>query len=397
MAPEWGRPPEGLDTRARRGWERRAQELEFDQHRVEEVDSDDESVSSAAYARYMGYDGPSRTHAVPVRAYAELAYEEDYDAEDDYERNAEWQLAMREKEEELAERALRRIRRARLRGDSNVNLSREELDALERRQSRGEQERRPPARAPPPERQRALSNLSPKQQQRRKSSGGIFGLSGSPKTKPVKKDGRVVSPTNMDEPQHQLPPVSSSSSLQRLSGNSPRTSRRSSRSILQPAIQQPLYELHDQPNYRPPSSRSSRRGISPPRSLPDDPDWIPRSRSSSNAQTYPPLPHQAASGAADPFAYQIQGPTARRIVSDPVSHNVNYASVRRNPPRQAQMAARGRAVEYVELSDDEEEEDDELAGEDEGGVSVQASGDGRAAFRDRVQQSELKARKGRGR
>ena len=365
------------------------QELELSQNRFEEVDSDDESVSSAAYARYMGYDGPSRQQAVPVHAYKDLAYDDDYDPEDDYERSAEWQIAMREKEEELAERALRRIRRARLRGESNVNLSREELDALERRQHREELERRPPAKAlqsEPPARQRAKSNAASRPQPKRKTGGGMFGLGGSPKSKPSNKSHRRVASPEEDT-QLQLPPVSSNSSLQRLNGGSPKASRRPSRSRMsqQPA-QQSLYDLQNPSNYRPSSSRSSRRGDSPTRSLPDDPDWVPRPRSASNAHSYPPLPAAASGGAVDPFVYQVQGPTGRRIVSDPTVHqSVNYSSVRRNPPRQAQATARGRQMEVVDLtSDDEEEEEegeDELAAEDEGGVSVEVMPEARGGYR----------------
>ncbi|KAL9057602.1 MAG: hypothetical protein Q9162_002217 [Coniocarpon cinnabarinum] len=402
MPPPWGRPPEGLDARARREWERRVHEWELNQNRFEEVDSDDESVSSAAYARYMGYDGPSRKQAVPVHAYADLTYGDEDDAENEYERNAEWQLAMREKEEELAERALRRIRRARLLGENNVNLSREELDALERRQRREELERRPPARAvqleqQPRARQRASSSASTKPQAKRKpSGGGLFGLGGSPKSKPGRSERRHVSP--QDDAQLQLPPVSSNSSLKRLSNGSPQASRRSSRNRAAQSAPQLLYDPQNPPNYRPSSSRSSRLAESPERSLPDDPDWVPRSRSASIAQSYPPPPQQSASGSVDPLAYQVSGPTARRIVSDPTSHNVAYSSVRRNPPRQAQVAARGRPMDVINISDDEEEEDeDELAGEDEGGVRVEVMPDSRGGYRVQQAGNAPRARKGRGR
>ncbi|OLN97059.1 Prenylated Rab acceptor 1 [Colletotrichum chlorophyti] len=65
------------------------------------------------------------------------------DDEDEGEDDIDWdQLSPREREEALAQRALVRIRRARERGKLEVNLSKEEMAALEKRRKRMEKEAR---------------------------------------------------------------------------------------------------------------------------------------------------------------------------------------------------------------------------------------------------------------
>ena len=372
--------------------------------RFEELDSDDESVSSQLYAQYRGYEGPSRTQRIPAHVFADLAYGEELEPDDGYNRGAEWQMAMREKEEELAERALRRIRRARLRGDSNVDLSREELDALERRRRRDELEQRPPpVRGTQPARQQTLPSKS---KPKRKGSGGMFGMGSSPKSKNVKADRRIANfPLQDAEPrpqhQHQLPPASSSSSLYKLANkDSPRASRRNSKTRLKQPPLPPFYDIPATSNYRPSSSRSARRGDgSPTRSLPDDPDWQPRSRSSSSLQQAQTSPDDRL---ADPFIFQQygQGPDNRRIVSDPIPENVQYGSLRRNPPRGGQF--RGTTGRYREVIDLSDEDEDELGASDDSdeGVRVDVVPGSKGDYH--VQQAQAnaglaRARKGKGR
>ncbi|KAJ5834317.1 hypothetical protein N7447_000343 [Penicillium robsamsonii] len=133
--PPWGRPPgarTGRNTRGR-AWE---------ETRLEEVDSEEDAygrelVRSGRYRQEYGGRGPRRR---PVD-YEDLTDEAEsldggefdlYDYEDSTVAYA-IQLAMRDKEDQLVDTALERIRRAQVLGKKNVRLSKQELDALERK------------------------------------------------------------------------------------------------------------------------------------------------------------------------------------------------------------------------------------------------------------------------
>lgn len=134
--PSWGRPPgarTGRNTRGRAAWE---------ETRLEEVDSEEdvygrELVRSGRYRQEYGGRGPRRR---PVD-YEDLTDESEsveggeydlYDHEDSTVAYA-MQLAMRDKEDQLVDTALERIRRAQVLGKKNVRLSKRELEALERK------------------------------------------------------------------------------------------------------------------------------------------------------------------------------------------------------------------------------------------------------------------------
>ena len=133
--PSWGRPPGARTGRHNRGraWE---------EARVEEVDSEEdvygrEMVRSGRYMRQLEYGGrgPRRRSD-----YDELTDDEsvdggDFDLYDHEDSTVAYavQLAMRDKEDQLVDKALERIRRAQMLGQKNVRLSKRELDALERK------------------------------------------------------------------------------------------------------------------------------------------------------------------------------------------------------------------------------------------------------------------------
>jgi len=128
-----------MDARRRREAERQVREWR-EHDRFEELESDDNNGQGVGRlagdrVRFTGYDLGTGKHDRRRVSYDDLAYGEDYGDEGDdyYEEEDEWQSAMRQKEDDLVQGALRRIRRAKLRGESNVDLTREELDALERR------------------------------------------------------------------------------------------------------------------------------------------------------------------------------------------------------------------------------------------------------------------------
>ncbi|KAJ5789374.1 uncharacterized protein N7518_006385 [Penicillium psychrosexuale] len=137
--PSWGRPPGarmGRNTRGRAAWE---------ETRLEEVDSEEDAygrelVRSGRYREYGGRGLRRR----PVD-YEDLTDESEvdggefdlYDHEDSTVAYA-IQLAMRDKEDQLVDTALERIRRAQVLGKKNVRLSKPELDALERKRQQAD-------------------------------------------------------------------------------------------------------------------------------------------------------------------------------------------------------------------------------------------------------------------
>ncbi|KAJ5172312.1 hypothetical protein N7492_004905 [Penicillium capsulatum] len=127
----------GRHTRGRGQWD------EVD--RIEEVESDEEDaygrelVRTSRYMRPLEYGarGPRRRSE-----YEDLTDENesvvdggDYDLYEHGDSTVAYavQLAMRDKEDQLVDKALDRIRRAQMLGKKNVRLSRRELDALERK------------------------------------------------------------------------------------------------------------------------------------------------------------------------------------------------------------------------------------------------------------------------
>ncbi|EEP82978.1 conserved hypothetical protein [Uncinocarpus reesii 1704] len=167
------------------------------------------------------------------------------------------QLALKDKEDRLVDRALERIRRAQILGKSKVKLSQRELEALERRRMQGE-----------------MSN-------------------GSQRGKPSRMRGKII---NTKWP----PEAAYSSAAETAPGyyNSPLQApqaRPRTPSVQTLRMQQPntppripgAYHFQDDPSSHPPSTGR----VQPlSRPLPDDPQWAPRSRASSNAI---PLPHPA--------------------------------------------------------------------------------------------------------
>lgn len=310
-----------MDARSRQVWERQRQrEWEMDQNRFEELsDSDPEAEEEEGYGQYD-----------------DLAYGDDYDElSAEYEIGSETQRMLRAKEDALAERALRRIQRARLQGESSVDLSREELDALEKRRSR--QGMVPvrtstaiagpaaPAAIEAPPAKASRSPAAPAATTKGKSKARESPRSSSSKTKSSGKPSKASkastsSPISEDEPdniQYYARPPSVS----------PVVSRTNSRNAMRPAN----YEYINRPG----SSGSLR-------SLPDDPDWTP-SRPRSSSQAY--RMHNSSPVQMDPMAYQVGGPGGRRIVSEPMQM-VSYSQLRRNPP-----AAGGRSMLAHEIAE----------------------------------------------
>ncbi|KAJ5443899.1 uncharacterized protein N7458_007771 [Penicillium daleae] len=149
--PRWGRPPGARMGRHNRGgraqWEesRRVEEVESEEDEVDAYGRELVRKARAGYMRQLEYGsrGPRRRSD-----YDEMTDETEsveggefdlYDHEDSTVAYAV-QLAMRDKEDQLVEKALERIRRAQMLGKKNVRLSQRELDALERKRQKTDNE-----------------------------------------------------------------------------------------------------------------------------------------------------------------------------------------------------------------------------------------------------------------
>lgn len=137
--PRWGRPPGARLGRHNGGvqWEGDA--------RVEELISDNEDVfgrelvRSGRYGRQQDYGARGPSRQLEFEDYSDDAESigdgGDYDIYEHGDSTVAYavQLAMRDKEDQLVDSALDRIRRAQMLGKKNVRLSKRELAALERK------------------------------------------------------------------------------------------------------------------------------------------------------------------------------------------------------------------------------------------------------------------------
>jgi len=240
-----------------------------------------------------------------------------------YDDRGNWQLARRDKEEDLIERALRRIRRAKLRGESKVNLSREELDALERDRIRGE----PSPRPSPCTRPQGLLRQPNKKQ-------ATFDDLGEGTSKARRTTKRSSLPTQGSD-QNTHPSASSRvpvgrSSSSPMKGPSYPGLTVPTRSIsggFRKPVSAPAYDLERDPSHyvsveagtyhRAPLLRNGNA-----RALPDDPEWIPRMRSASSTSQ---LPYPDLHTPSNQPTYQSE----RRNFSGPAA--ITYSTARQIP------------------------------------------------------------------
>ena len=254
------------------------------------------------------------------------------------------QLALREKEDVLVERAMARIRRAQLLGKTNVKLTPPERRALERKLQKDQaikaKEKRPSSKArtgsgrrdsgrssgsqnsigPAAGRRKSKSSLN-NQRDRETSSAGQPVAPGFVVAGP---DGRpIYAPIGYYPPSPGPSPYGPSSRPESRSGSS--HSLQHTPPLPQGQFRAPpkqryssVPEHHFQPS-------STTRGPPSPRPMPDEPEWQPRARSSSNL-AYPVDPYQYQTY-AQPVpqmpAHYIQG---RRNVSGPAG--VGYPTLR---------------------------------------------------------------------
>jgi hypothetical protein len=347
--PLGGRPS---GRRERERWEKHQQWL-HDENRFQEISSEEDrhgvgiiSKKSRSVSDELFFnDGSSRyprTHSDEHLAYGERyesseEYEEEYEEEDLTE---SMQVARRDQEQVLAQRAMDRIERAKAKGKPAVNLTHEELEALERRYSRpsGSPERLERARkrsSPKGKRSPSLSNGAWTRKKTSRRPSLLASAVAPPKQRTI-KSGRK------DEEPAQPPP----GFMVAGPGGAP--------------VYSPLGYYNAQPSarrtvsagerYSPPGSGGSSRSASnSSRHAPtsksqvqyDGPPY-PTSRHYSTAQ---PDPRPASSSSRSPslpdqeyLAYQTYPAPGRRVASGPPE--VSYSNVyRRVPPT---STSRGR-------------------------------------------------------
>lgn len=374
---DMGRPPGALSGGTRR---RYPQDWELRDPRFEELDSEDEdgqgvildlnSVGARdALARgfvgdelyFDGYDvGQDRLSRRGMYDF----YGDEFDARQLEYRDQEgmaYQAAVREKEEELIQSAMERIARASSKGKTNVNLSEEEMEALER--SRGQQPDppSPPLASPPatPAKPVAKGKVSSRSNsstslasKARKRNSGLFGSSPSPakSNSKAKVDRRAPAEQALSYPTGQPPsgmmvtgpngarvyapiayhgPPSPELARSRPGSNAPsRSGSKHRRREATPPDRTEGYPPYPPRYYLPPASvRPESSGSN--RSLPDDINWYPpgpRHRSASNVQ-YSGYPSDYEGAPALPAA---QG---RRNFSGPA--DVRYSNLRHVTPSSA--------------------------------------------------------------
>ena len=298
---------------------------------------------------FTGYD-LGRARSSGNSPYDETGYgEEDgySDEEEQYEyerqRYAAYLASMRDREEAVVQSAQEKIRKAKARGKTNVNLNQEEVDALEKRRMQQQQQQELTAPRTPAKGKTSRSNsaVSLTADKNKKKSGGFFG-------------------------------GAARSSSKTPNGKSPKTPRKSSRdkTSASPAPGFMVQGPHGQPvyapfgyfppppdNFRPPSgssrsgsrsaSASSKRQITPPYDVPYPPypayppryypmpeDLRPPSSSSRRSPDDLYIPRNRANTSAhypdDLHLPPMPAAQGRRNVTGPP--DVSYTKLRRMAP-----------------------------------------------------------------
>ncbi|KAK2783893.1 hypothetical protein FQN52_009412 [Onygenales sp. PD_12] len=270
-----------------------------DSVRVEELDSDDydndEGVPLNPYMdqRFMGTEYNPRARRKGNYDYDDDGEESTDDDEEEHglvdgdpgsTMSYAMQLARRDKNDRLVERALQKVRRARMQGQTKVMLSQRELDALERkRQQDGGVNGAPRKEAS----SRPAEDAKPNGLDKRLPNGS------SPAATPARKRSNpdayassAESPRGYYAPTA-VRPSSSSSSRPRSRAGSIQSSRTKHSNTPPRGFQQPMYP---QPlPYSVPEDQTVRPGSAyqPTSRPPNDPTRMARSRSSSNSFAYP--------------------------------------------------------------------------------------------------------------
>ncbi|KAI1906454.1 Prenylated Rab acceptor 1 [Ophidiomyces ophidiicola] len=278
--PQWGRPPG-----ARMGRSFRSSRGRWDEVRVDEIESEDSDIEGVPLHPRAIRNRRLRSNELMDVANGESSESDDESSDDEHNDYVlddtsqdstlayAMELAMRDREEELVERALDRIRRAQVLGKRKVRLSSRELEALERRRMHSEA---------------ATSSL------RRTKTSRVKVKNIHPSTVPTSRLNTLWAPESGYTSAVETPSgyyVSASSTTQPRPITPTLPSLRLSQQNGSPRVPG-AYAFPDDPSSRPASS-----GRLQPPLLSEEPQRVQRSRSSSNAApfvspTYQYLPTQ---------------------------------------------------------------------------------------------------------
>lgn len=287
------------------------------------------------------------------------------------------QIALRDKEELLVQKALERIRRAQMLGRTNVKLTQPEIDALERKRRKDEAEaarKKPESRNADRRRSGGQSrDASREQKSSRRKDKGYFpaydGESLSTSRRATPPGFLVPGPAGMPaySPLGYYPPTTAPQ------GGSPRSSSRSTSSHSLAQASPPLPRAHQQryslglesaqPSPAPRSPQSLRR-------LPDDPNWIPRPRSSSSVsnQPYSPDQYQAYSPPLPQIPHQYS--QRRRVVSSP-QPEIQHPRIRGEPQARSSESSSLRREHSRQSTPEKSESEEDSASDDDEDEGVQ--------------------------
>lgn len=335
---------------------------------------------------FTGADLNRRSRRRKEYEYSESSGSSDNDDEDgsDDRAGGTMQVALRDKEELLVQKALERIRRAQELGKTNVKLSRPEVDALERKRQTDagiRTQSRPDLRTSDRRRSSGQSSSTSKNPQSHKNNKGKRHLddeSSSSSRRATPPGILVAGPSGIPsyQPFGYYPAPTAAAPKGRTSGSGSRSTSTHNPDQISP----PLPRSQNQRYFSGPSLPSSR-------SLPDDPNWIPRPRSSSSSMSNSPYP-------SDPYQYQAYSPalpqippqytqSSRRIVSNPQPEPYyprlrGEAQARSSEPSLLRREYSGQ--ETPEESSSEESEEDE----EDDGVQVDVVPYGRGGYDVRI-------------
>ena len=383
-SPLWGRPSGARPGKRRSGSDRQAQQWEEDR-RFEEVDSDEDDgqgvgLDGAFVSDELRFTGAnlnqrSRRRQVYGDRMSSESSGDDYGS--DHGASGTMQIALRDKEKLLVQKALERIRRAQMLGRTNVKLSQPEIDALERKRRKDEAEsarKRPEMRNADRRRSTGQSrDASREQKSSRRKSKGYFpaydGENSSGSRRATPPGILVPGPAGVPaySPLGYYPPTTAPQ------GGSSRSGSRSASSHSLAQASPPLPRAHKQRYSSGPDpalASPAPRSLQSSRRLPDDPNWIPRPRSSSSvsSQPYPPDQYIAYSPPIPQIPHQYS--QGRRIVSSP-QPDLQYPRIRGEPQARASEPSALRREHSRQSTPERSESEDISASDDDEGDGVQ--------------------------
>lgn len=333
--------------------------------RVEEIESEEDGYGRqstrngrAAHMRQLEYGGwgPRRgPNYDDLTDESESVDGGDYDLYDHQDSTVAYavQLAMRDKEDQLVEKALERIRRAQMLGKKNVRLSQRELDALERKRQQTDN----PGEAL--HLKQAKNTTNTRLATRRNGTGPLpeHSSSFSGRYPPIGSDagrsrGAGTAPGR---------PASSSSAHRPRTPTMQSLRPQQSNSPLRPTY--PPFPERLPPNGRPQSMHQPMYA----RPLPDDPQWAPPYYNPMQMNPYPPEQPSYQAPLPNDLRVGPQGRMSYPAGMSPIEaqHRQSFDGRQAMRPSQTRGTRQDPSESESESSSEEEEETEESSEEDD--------------------------------